>query len=369
MSRVTEVTHLPDLPGVRSPRAQSRVELFVRTPRVIEFLRVVAGMIGALVIFGVILVLQGKNPFIAYKDILHTTLGSSYGFSEVLVQMIPLLLCALAVSIPARVGLVNVGGEGQLYMGGLFAAWGALNLDGLSRPLLIAVMLLLACLGGALWAGIAAVLRAKNWLNEAISTLLMNYVAILVVQYFVQGPWRAHGAEAGNYPQSAKFSTAAWLPTWGSTRVHLALVFGLIAVGIFYFVLRRTRWGFEMRAIGGNPEASRRLGLPISRYIIIALMVGGAVAGIAGLGEVAGTQHRLRKDISAGYGYVGFLISWLAGHSPLGIVAMSFLLAVITSGGDSLQINQHLPGSAVNLLIALTLFMVLAQRGRKKVQV
>jgi simple sugar transport system permease protein len=196
----------------------------------------------------------------------------------------------------------------------------------------------------------------------------LNYVAILVVQYFVQGPWKAHGADGGNYPQSNKFVGAAWLPTWHTTRVHLGLVFGLVAVAAFWFVLRRTRWGFEMRAIGGNPEASRRLGLPLGRYIIIGLMVGGAIAGLAGLGEVAGTQHRLRKDISAGYGYIGFLISWLAGHSPIGIVAMSFLMAVITSGGDSLQINQHLPGSAVNLLIALTLFMVLAQRGRKKVQ-
>jgi len=334
-------------------------------PRMRELLRVLAGMAGAILLFAVVLLLQGKNPLIAYKDMLHTTLGSSYGFSEVLVQMIPLLLCALAVSVPARVGLVNVGGEGQLYVGGLFAAWAALNLDGLSRPLLLLVMLLLAMAGGAIWAGIAAVLRALNWLNEAICTLLLNYVAILVIQYFVQGPWRAKGAAAGNYPQSALFAKAAWLPTWHSTRVHLGLVIGLIAVAIFAFVLRRTRWGFEMRAIGGNPEASRRLGLPISRYIMIALMVGGAIAGLAGLGEVAGTQHRLRKDISAGYGYVGFLISWLAGHSPLGIVAMSFLLAVITAGGDSLQINQHLPGSSVNLLIALTLFMVLAQRGRK----
>jgi general nucleoside transport system permease protein len=135
-------------------------------------------------------------------------------------------------------------------------------------------------------------------------------------------------------------------------------------VAALYFVLRRTRWGYEMRAIGGNPEAARRAGIRVATYLVIALMVGGAMAGIAGFGEVSAIQGRLRPDISPGYGYIGFLVSWLAGHHPLMIVLMAFLLAVLTAGGDALQLSQHLPFASVNLLMAFTLFLVLAQRSR-----
>jgi simple sugar transport system permease protein len=334
----------------------------LRAPRVREAVRLVVGLLAALCVFGVLLLLQSKNPFIAYRDIYKSAFGSSFGFSEMLVKFIPLLLCALAVAIPARVGLVNVGGEGQLYFGALFAGWGALTFTGLSRPMLLALMLLLAIAGGALWAGIAAVLRALGWLNETISTLLMNYVAILIVQYFVFGPWK--DPRSGNFPQSRPFVPAAALPTFGSNRVHLGIVFALVAVAVMWFVLRRTRWGYEMRAIGGNPEAARRAGIPLRRYILITLMVGGAMAAIAGFGEISAIQGRVRPTISPGYGYIGFLVSWLAGHNPIGVVVMALLLAVIAAGGDSLQISQGLPFSSVNLLMSLTLFMVLAQRSR-----
>jgi simple sugar transport system permease protein len=336
------------------------------SPLLNEATRLIAAIVLALCVFGLLLVVAGRNPISAYRDVLTSTLGSRYGFSEVVVKMIPLLLCALAVAVPARVGLVNVGGEGQIYIGAWAAAWAALTFTDLSRPLLLSLMVLFAIAGGAAWAGIAAVLRALGWLNETISTLLLNYVAISWVQYFVFGPWK--DPHSANFPESAEFVPAAILPTWHTSRVHLGLLFALAGVAGLYFVLRRTRWGFEMRAIGGNPLAARRNGIPIARYIIIALMVGGAFAGLAGLGETSAIQGRLRPDISPGYGYIGFLISWLAGHNPLTIVVMSFLFAVITAGGDSLQLDQHLPFATVNILMALTLAMVLAQRGSKAVR-
>jgi len=220
-------------------------------------------------------------------------------------------------------------------------------------------MALLGFAGGGAWAGIAGVLRARGWASETISTLLLNYVAVLLVHYVVFGPWR--DPEGLNYPQTAAFSDAAILPAWPGSRVHLGLLVGLIAVALFAFVVARTRWGLELRAIGGNAEAAHRLGLPIARYVIVLMIVGGGLAGLAGMAEVSAIQGRLRPSLSPGYGYTGFLISWMAGGHPIGIIVAAFALAIITAGGVVLQMTQALPGSVVNILMAVMLFVALGR--------
>jgi simple sugar transport system permease protein len=318
----------------------------------------------AMVCFAIILLLFGKDSLRAYSDIFRQTLGSRYGWSEVLVKLIPLLLCALAVLLPARLGLVNVGGEGQIYMGAWLATWGALSLGDLPRPLALTAVLVLGFIGGGLWAAIPAYLRAKGWLNEVISTLLLNYVAIQFVNYFIFGAWR--DPESANFPQTVRFADAFLLPQFGGTRVHLLLPLGLLAAVLIFFLLRYTHWGYAMRAIGGNPEAALRHGFPITRYLILSMIIAGGLAGLAGVGEVMAIQGRLRPAFSPGYGYVGFLISWLAGHSPFAAIGMAFLLAVIALGGDTLQITQNVPFSTVNILMALILFIVLGNFFRAK---
>ena len=353
---------MADAVQLTAPLPGSDRGALLRSPRVLSTLRFLLAVGAALVGFGLVLLIQGRNPVDAYTNLFATTLGTAFGRSEVLVKVIPIMLCALAVTVPARVGLVNVGGEGQLYVGALFASWAALTFTSLPAYVLLPLMLVLAMLGGGLWALVPAVLRARGWLNETISTLLLNYVAILLVQYFVFGPWK--DPTSANFPQSRTFPAAAHLPSLGGERVHVGIFLGLISVVLFAFVLAKTRWGFEMRSIGGNPEAARRAGVRIATYIVTTLVIGGAMAGIAGLGEVSAIQGRLRPDISPGYGFIGFLVSWLAGHNPLVVVIMSFLLGVLSAGGDSLQISQHLPFASVNLLMALTLAAVLVQRAR-----
>src|SRR5262245_22340734 len=316
----------------------------------------------ALGVFAVVLLAFGKNPLRAYVDILSSTLCSAYGLSETLVTMTPLLLTALAVAVPSRIWLINVGGEGQLFMGAIFATWGAIYLSHWPPWLLLTVMAGLGVLGGGLWAALAGMLRARGWVSETISTLLMNYVAILTLNFLVFGPWR--DPEGVNYPQTASFVNAAILPGLGTSRVHLGLVFGLVALALFAFVMARTRWGLEMRAIGGNVDAARRSGIPIERYVIGLMFVGGGLAGLAGMAEVSAIQGRLRPSLSPGYGYSGFLISWMAGGHPAGIVAAAFVLAVITAGGDILQMTQALPASVVNILLAVLLFVVLGRQVR-----
>src|SRR5713101_4981986 len=259
----------------------------------------VAGPAGfALVVFAGLLLAFGKNPIKAYVDIFSSTLGSPYGFSETLVKLIPLVLTAVAVAVPARIWLINVGGEGQLHIGALFATWGALTFSTWPAWLLLPTMCALGFLGGRRIAVIPGVLRARGWVSETISTLLMNYVAILLVQFVVFGPWK--DPEGVNYPQTAEFAPAAMLPVLGQSRVHLGLALGLVAVGLFAFFVSRTRWGLEMRAIGGNADAARRNGIPVGRYVVGLMFIGGGLAGLAGMCEVSAIQGRLRPSLSPG---------------------------------------------------------------------
>jgi simple sugar transport system permease protein len=320
----------------------------------------------ALAGFAILLAAYGKNPIAAYGDVLHGAFGSMRGFTEVLVVMIPLMFCALSVAIPARIGMVNVGGEGQLYLGAIFASYAPLNWPGLPIGLMLPLMIFAAFAGGGLWAGISGYLRAKGLLSEVLSTLLMNSVAGFLLQYLVFGVW--HDPKSSNFPQSKTFPPAGVLPHIWNGRLHVGLFLALGFVALFWFVLSRTRWGYEMRAIGGNPEAAKRSGIPIAQYIVLLFVIGGGIAGIGGMAETSAIQGRLRPGFSSGYGYIGFLVSWMSGHNPVLIVILSFLLAVVTSGRDVLQITQNLPGAAVNILMALILFVVLARRGRKAEQ-
>ena len=317
-------------------------------------------IIVVLAVFAGILLAAGKNPIKAYADTFTYTLANAYGFSELLVRMTPILLTAVAVAIPSRLGLINVGGEGQFYLGAWLASAGALGFPHLPAWILLPIVTLLGFMGGALWAAIPGILRARKLVNETISTLLLNYVAPLIVSYFIFGPWRS--PESSAYPQSPAFPVAARLPSFFNTRIHAGLLMALAALLLYWLLMEKTRWGLQMRSIGGNQEASQRLGIPVAAWIVVALAIGGGIAGLAGMGEVTGIHGRLRQGLSPGYGFTGFLISWLAGGRPLGILLMAFVFAIITSAGDVLQITQGLPYSVINILLALLLFVVVARR-------
>ena len=311
----------------------------------------------AFLLFGLILLLSGNDPIQSYKDIFNSAFGSVYGFSEVLLAMIPMLITALAVALPSRVGLINVGGEGQLYIGAVFATWGALTFQHLPAWILLPLMMLLGMLGGALWAFIPGYFKAIGLVNETITTLLMNSVAPKIVGFLIFGYWHS----AMDTVKTANFVSAARLPTFFGTRVHLGMVLALVLLALFWFVMKYTRWGLEMRAIGGNPQAARRNGIPLKKYLITVMCMGGAIAGLAGMSMVSGFYGVLLLNFSIGLGFMGFLICWLAGGDPLGILLMSFVVAIITTGGNMLQLTQDLPYATINILLAFTLFVVLAR--------
>jgi len=322
--------------------------------------RAAIGVALALAVFAILLLVSGHDPADALLEAWNGVIGSSFGLSEVGVTMIPLVLTALATAIPTRAGLVNVGGEGQLYIGALTATGTALFFPTGHIWLMLPVMALAGCAGGGLWAATAALLRHWRGVNEVISTLLGNYIAILLVNVFVFGPWK--NPQGLGYPYTAPFEVAAIFPAIAGTRFHWGFLAPVVSVIVCYVILKHTLWGFKMRAVGGNPSAAQRRGIAVNKYVIAAMIAGGGLAGLAGMVEVSGIHHDLRPGISDNLGYLGLLASWLAGHNPAVIIAACFLIAVFLVAGDVLQLSVGLPSAAGLVLIGLALFFVLGLR-------
>ena len=317
--------------------------------------------LAALVIFGAFAASRGVDPLSMYRSMWEATFQGSVGPGQVLNRAAPFLLAALAVAVPARAGLINIGGEGQLIIGATAAGGAALALGGHGSGFsALFVMALAAMVGGALWAGLAAVLKLKASVDEAISTLLLNYVALNILNYLVYGPWK-DGSGLGQ-PVSKPLPHDHTLPVISSLHANVGFLIAGAATIVVALLLTRTTWGFALRCAGGNREAARRAGLSVPMLLLTAMLVGGALAGLAGMLQFTGVEGQLRPGIAVGFGYIAFLASWLAGHRPQTVVLAALLMAIISVAGDSLQIAAHLPGSAVNILMAVVLLAVLSNR-------
>lgn len=316
-------------------------------------LRTGAAVGGALAIFGLLVTLKGADAIAVYRD-LSTSLFRHVAVTGTLVKASPIILAALAVTVPAKAGLVNVGGEGQLIMGGV-AAMGVSLAIGSDLPglLVMILMAVAAAVIGGLWAGIAALLRLTSGINEAVSTLLLNYVALNVMYFLIYDRWKDH--HGSGQPVSRPVPVSQRLPLIGTSKVHFGLILALVAVGILAWALKSTRWGFKLRVVGGNSEAARRAGMTVGGLVLSSMLVGGALAGLGGFTQLAGAEFKLRPGFLVTYGYTAFLASWLARHRPYGVLMAAVLLSAITIGGDSLQIDSQLPAACVNILMALLL--------------
>jgi simple sugar transport system permease protein len=326
--------------------------------------RAALAVLGAVVIFGAFMKLKGADPITAYRDMWDSTFSSSDSIEQILVKATPLIFAALAVTVPARAGLVNVGGEGQLVMGGV-GAYAVIQWFGTSMPtgVVLTLMAVFAIVAGALWAGIAALLRATLSINEAVTTLLLNYVAVDLMLFLVYDAWKDPNGFGD--PKTSPLPSRAQLPLIG-TSLHFGFVLAVAATILMWFVLTRTTWGFRLNVVGGNPEAARQAGFRVSALLLGSMLVGGALAGMGGFAQLAGAEYQLRPGFLATYGYIGFLASWLAKHHPVRVALAATLLAAIAVGGDSLQLDSALPAAAVNILMALLLLGVFGFSRRTK---
>lgn len=299
-----------------------------------------ASVLFALLVGAVPLFFLGVNPFQAYAKLLEGAFGSLNNFAEVGVKATPLLFTGLAVAIPLRAGLWNIGAEGQLYMGAFGASGVALAFlwsGGTASPfIVIPLMVLAGAISASLYAFVPALLKAKFGTNEIITTLMLNYVALSWIQFLIHGPWR----DTTGFPLSEQFAPHAWFPRFFGTRLHLGLPIALAGAVLIYVIYTKTRIGYETKVVGANPQAAALGGINKVKVTIWVMMLGGAMAGMAGIGEIAGIQHRLIAEISPfinPYGYTGIAVALLAKGNPLGLIPSAFTFAVIFVGGEFMK--------------------------------
>jgi ABC-type uncharacterized transport system permease subunit len=326
--------------------------------------RTLLAVLGTIAVFAIVIAIKGASPVDTYRALFDSIFHNSNAATDIALRATPLVLAGLAVAVPARAGLVNVGGEGQLLIGGVAGAGAALAVgDALPGGVTLALILVAGALGGALWAALSVVLRLFAGISESVTTLLLNYVALDLMLFLVFDPWK--DPNASGQPTSRPLPTAQQLPVLGNGRLHLGVLLTVVVLVIVAFVLKRTSWGFSLRVGGGIAEAARRAGRRVGPLLLSALFVGGALAGLAGAIQLAGVEYKLRPLFLFGFGYVGFLASWLGRHQPWRVAAAAVLLSALVIGGDSLQIDSGLPAATVNVLMAILLLAVFGFTGRK----
>ncbi|MBS7612321.1 ABC transporter permease [Candidatus Bathyarchaeota archaeon] len=284
---------------------------------------------------------------------------SSYGLSEVLTKFIPLELCGIGLIVAFKSGMWNIGAEGQLLIGAIMATWAALFLD-IPDFAQLPLILILSMVGGFAWALIPALLKAKLEVNEVIVTLMMNYIASFLVNYLVYGPWK--GAKEWGFPYTDKFPESAWLQTIPGTRIHwLTLLIASIATFTAFLILFKTTLGFEMRVCGQSRRVAEYSGMNYTKALMASMAISGALAGLAGAGEVCGIHRRLRyaSAISSGYGYSGIIVAWLSSLHPIASPLSAFFMAFLLAGGDILQVSLGLSSGVVNVFNGVILFSLL----------
>lgn len=294
--------------------------------------------------------------FSVYTGMLDGAVGSSYGISETIVKAIPLMICGLGVSIAFRMQLWNIGAEGQFYMGAFGAAWVALSFSDLPVYIMLPAMIFVGMLCGGIWGLLPAIPRAYLGVNETITTLMLNYVAMLWVNYLIFGPWK--DPQGMNFPLSKPFEPAAILPALGSSRVHFGLIIGIFIAVALWFTLRKSRWGYEITVIGESPRTAQYAGMNIAKNILLVMFLSGAIAGLAGMAEVSAITQRMQPNISPGYGYTAIIVAWLGKLNPFAIIFVSVILGALQVGGYSVQ-SSGVPAAIVFMIQGSLLFFVL----------
>jgi simple sugar transport system permease protein len=313
--------------------------------------------IGAALVVGAgLILLAGVSPFKAYAVLFSEALTNYYGFGNTLTKMAPLLLTSLGVLVALKAGQFNIGGEGQIYMGGLGSALVGLGVHGLPAIIHIPLALLCGFLFGAFWGMIPGYLKAYRGVNEVITTLLMNYIAQNLVSYAVSGPLKEPNAPT---PFSPLLEATAQLPIiLPQTQVHGGILLGLLAALILWVVLTQTPLGYRIETVGQNPTAARYAGILVERTILLVMTLSGGLAGLAGCGEVMGLKYRLFENFSPGYGFDAIAIAFLSRGNMAALVFISFFFGALRSGANVMQRSAGVPVTVVYAIQGLTVLFI-----------
>jgi simple sugar transport system permease protein len=300
----------------------------------------------------------GTGVWDAYKALIQGAIGSRRSILESLVQATPLILTGLAAAVAFRAKIWNIGGEGQFFAGAMGAWWIADAVGNtLPRFLMLPLIVLFGAIAGAFWGGIAGFLRARYGTNEIIVTVMMNFIILLILSWLLGGPWRSPDTF---YFQTEKMPESSWLPRFlADSRLHWGFGIAIIAAIAVYILIWKTPLGFEIRGLGINAVAARFKGISVARTIIVVMLISGALAGIAGAGEVGGIHHRLQLDISIGYGFTGIIIALIGRLHPAGVVAAAIAFGALINGATFMQITTGTPSALVDVIQGLVLITVL----------
>jgi general nucleoside transport system permease protein len=343
-----------------------RFERRLQTPRWLGFGVPVGAVLVALVIAGIVLGATGHDPFATYRQIVQASVTEPGALGQTLISSTPLLFTGLAVAVAFRMRVWNIGGEGQLYVGAIAATGVGLALSSLPAPLVIAAMMIAGILGGMLWAAIPGALRAYANTNEILTSLMLNYVALYLMDYLIFGShsyWRDLVSPAAKvFPQGKFLPDSGTFPPLriGSLAIPLGL---LVAIGLgvsLWWMIRTTRYGFEMRVIGDSPPTARYAGMRTRRKVVSVMMLSGGLAGLGGASQVGDFSHVLdpRGLQQAGFGYTGIVVAALARYNPIAVVVVSFMIGALTNAGFSLQ-GADFPIGLVGTIEGILLFCVL----------
>lgn len=338
-----------------------RLELVPR-PHVPGWARLAAPLLAivvALAAAGLAVALFGRSPLAAFDVYLVQPLSQAWGLQEVLLKATPLILISVGLTFCFRAGLWNIGAEGQFIAGALLAAWLALGVGANASPWLMPIVLALGVIGGALWAAVPALLRARLGVSEILTSLMFVYVAELLLDYLVRGPWR--DPRGFNFPQTAVIADSLRLPPlFADGRLHIGVVIALVVAALAAFVLARTRLGFALTVSGLAPRAALFAGFRPAGLTLGAFAVSGGLAGLAGAIEVVGQIGQLKPNISPGYGFTAIAVAFLGRLHPLGCVLASLLLSLVAIGAENAQIFLRLPLDLARVFQGALLLAVLA---------
>ena len=338
-------------------------------------LPVIATLI-ALAFGAVLLLLLGVNPLEAYGAMFKGAFGTVSGLTQTLAKATPLLLVALGICIAFRGGVINIGGEGQIILGAISAAAVALSFSTLPGIILIPLTLAAGVLGGAAWGGIAGFLKARFGVNEILSTVMLNAIALQLMNYLLRGPMLdpEQIAAGTNIPQSATLPDQVWLLRLvPRTQLHAGLILAMVLAVVVYIFLWRTTIGYRIRAVGLNPSAARYAGIPVKSYMALAMILSGAFAGLAGAVEVTGVHHRMIEGLSGGYGFTGIVAALFGKLHPLGAIPASIIFGGLLVGADKMQRTVQVPSSLIVVIEGLIVLFVVAsdyfvkKRARRRV--
>jgi simple sugar transport system permease protein len=335
-----------------------RIEAREQVSLTMKTLAPVMAVAAAMVVCSALLIWAGASPLEGWALMLKGALGSTFAITETLTRATPLIFTGLAAAVAFRAKLWNIGAEGQLYIGAVVATWLGSGAFEMPSYLMIPYLFLAGALGGGLLLLLPTLLKTKLQVDEVVTTLLLNFIVLLFVNWLVFGPWK--DPMAMGWPQAAPVVDSALLPQLiAKTRLHLGFLLALAcAVGAWWF-MRATTWGFEIRAVGISPRASRFAGMPVNATIVRTALLSGGLAAMAGVSELCGVKEYLTLDLSPGFGYSGIVVAMLAGLNPLGVVASSIFVAVIYIGADSMSRAINISNYIADVTTAVCLLSVL----------